>query len=709
MCGRSNPRIRTLMNTSSWESFARLGRLVKKELSEILRDRRTIVTLVLMPLLLYPLLSVAFQQFYFAGKIDPNRGLVYKFGFASEKEAGVFLRLLADGDKLLQAAAADKGSGKGPPPLETRVAKSVSPDLEQLVKSGEVDLAVRIKEPERFDRLRFRDVTLQGDIFFVGNNPASQGALTFVERRLAAVHADNLEVRMRRFVPGDSPVALLKLERTTLEAAGADSMDSLAALVPLILILMTITGAVYPAIDVTAGERERGTLEILVAAPVPRLGLLFAKYVTVFTVAVLTALVNLVTMLMTVVLSGLGPMIFRDGLSFGLVVQIFGLLLLFAAFFSALLLSLTSFARSFKEAQAYLIPLMLASLGPGLIGMMPGLNLEGPLAAVPLINIVLLARDLFKDGAEPFWAAVVVLTTLSYAAAAIALAARVFGAEAVLYNEQSGWSDLLRRPEEPRPVATPAAALWCLALMLPAHFVLHRLGPAGSAGQFLYLALLGIFLFGLLPAFSAYMGRVRWHTGFGLLPARPLAYAGGLILGLSLWPLLLQLLIYLLGDKPERLAEMLGTSLSELRQGRQVFLGVMVAALVVNAVLEELFFRGYLFGALLSRLSVPATIGLSALLFGLMHVVLGGAIGLERFLPSTLLGLLLGWVRWTSGSVLPGMLLHACHNALLNVLPILIEPESAQTLKSIPLTWQAGGALGTAIGAALIWLQRRKS
>ena len=73
-------------------------------------------------------------------------------------------------------------------------------------------------------------------------------------------------------------------------------------------------------------------------------------------------------MVTTVLLSGLGPLLFREGgLTPLLALQIFGLLLLFAAFFSAVLLALTSFARSFKEAQAYLIPLMLASLGPGLV------------------------------------------------------------------------------------------------------------------------------------------------------------------------------------------------------------------------------------------------------------------------------------------------------------------------------------------------------
>src|SRR5262249_7042080 len=130
---------------------------------------------------------------------------------------------------------------------------------------------------------------------------------------------------------------------------------SLAALVPLILVLMTITGAVYPAIDLTAGERERGTLEVLMAAPVPRVRLLLAKYAAVVIVAVLTALVNITMMTLTVLASGLGPILFGEtGLTAGLVLSVLGLLLLFASFFSAVLLVLTSFARSFKEAQAYL-------------------------------------------------------------------------------------------------------------------------------------------------------------------------------------------------------------------------------------------------------------------------------------------------------------------------------------------------------------------
>jgi ABC-2 type transport system permease protein/sodium transport system permease protein len=219
--------------------------------------------------------------------------------------------------------------------------------------------------------------------------------------------------------------------------------------VPLVLILMTITGAVYPAIDLTAGERERGTLEILMAAPIPRLSLLLAKYTTVVAVAVLTALVNLGSMAATLILSGAGPRLFgSEGVALTPLVlaEIFLLLLLFAAFFSAVLLALTSFARSFKEAQAYLIPLMLLALVPGTLGLVPGLELGGPLAVVPLLNIVLLARDLMASQAQALSAAVVVFSTFVYALVAIAVAARLFGADAVR-GDQVGWFSR-RRPRD---------------------------------------------------------------------------------------------------------------------------------------------------------------------------------------------------------------------------------------------------------------------
>src|SRR4029079_3506697 len=121
------------------------------------------------------------------------------------------------------------------------------------------------------------------------------------------------------------------------------------------------------------------------------------------------------------------------------------LLLLFAAFFSAVLLTLTSFARSFKEAQAYLIPLMMFSISPGLVSLIPGIRLGGWLLITPLLNIALLSRDLLEGNADPTSAAVVVCPTVLFALAAISIAAHNFGSESVLYDAQGGWADLFRR------------------------------------------------------------------------------------------------------------------------------------------------------------------------------------------------------------------------------------------------------------------------
>jgi ABC-2 type transport system permease protein/sodium transport system permease protein len=678
-------------------ALGRLARLTRKELSEILRDRRTIVTLVAMPLLLYPLLSVAFLQFAYLGKADSDREATPVCGFSSALEAQVFFARLRQGTAELERR--DPKKERAAPTLDHRF--GTDDELMAALRSREVALVVRIPQArEAIADARERHRPFECELVYLAGDPAGLGALTLVERWLAAADTADLARRLER--PGPPPATLLlRPERVAVKSDEGDSFMSLASLVPLILILMTITGAVYPAIDLTAGERERGTLEILVAAPVPRFSLLTAKYLAVVAVAVLTAVVNLVSMVITLQVSGLGKQLFAGGLTALVIVQMFALLLLFAAFFSAVLLSLTSFARSFKEAQAYLIPLMLGSLAPGVLAMMPGLRLRPDLAALPLVNVVLLARDLFQGDADPVLAVVVVVTTLLYALAALALAARVFGAESVLYSEQSGWTDLLRRPDEASAVPSIPSALWCLALAVPIQFLAQSaLGPLGLPEPVLLslVAGLSVLLFAGLPALAARLGRVRWASGFGLTLPRPVAVMAALVLGVSLWPLVLRFLEQ--GTAVEAYHDSVREAVDRARESGALLLIATIAA----AVSEELFFRGYLFTALRARAGPLVTIGVTAALFGMAHVFLGGALGLQRLLPSTLLGLVLGLVCWTSNSVLPGMLLHVCHNSALVLL--LIAGWSSRD--EVPAPWVAAGAAGTLTGFALLLAARRR-
>jgi ABC-2 type transport system permease protein/sodium transport system permease protein len=409
----------------------RLLRLARKELTEVLRDRRTIFTLVLMPLLLYPLLTIGFGQFVVgarAADVAPR----YRLGFASKADQDALMSYLSWGIRARQEQRVLPG-------LDPKLTWDVYDDVDGEVRERRIDVG-------------FRPPKSPGEwvVVYREDSPYAHDALAYLELAAAAADAELLRMGLR-----EHKVQLRPAPRFVAAPLAAESHGgmSLAVFVPLVLVLMTITGAVYPAIDLTAGERERGTLEVLLAAPVPRVSLLFGKYVAVVSVAVLTALMNLGSMTVSLLAAdwlygGVSERVFGpSGMRLATFVEIFALVLLFAAFFSAVLLVLTSFARSFKEAQAYLIPLMVLAIFPGLLALYPDLRLAGPAAVVPLLNIVLLARDLLDPSAhpDPVSAVVVVVSTAAYAALALALAAKVFGAEGVLYSESGGWRALLRR------------------------------------------------------------------------------------------------------------------------------------------------------------------------------------------------------------------------------------------------------------------------
>ncbi|HVT27301.1 MAG TPA: ABC transporter permease subunit, partial [Lacipirellulaceae bacterium] len=546
----------------------RLKRLILKELREILRDRRTIITLVVMPILIYPLLAVVFQRFL-VHSIKVNENEEYDIGVGSEASGRILVRQLQIGAAVL--ARRGEAASRRPTPNrnnrrtpENRSATQDRDELEPLpeitwytvphqllrrhVADSSLHLAALYRPNTPDNSANGLHTAATWELIYRPGSPLSEAALHFVESRLQAFNEVALNRQLKRLaVSADLPAATT---RHPITYAGAPTF-SLAALIPLILVLMTVTGAVYPAIDLTAGERERGTLETLIAAPVPRLGLLLAKYVAVLTVAVLTALVNLLAMTVVAHSTGLAASLFGGGgLSFGVVVTVLLLLVLFAAFFSAILLALTSYARSFKEAQAYIIPLMLLCLVPGVLCLMPTLQFKGWMAVTPLVNIVMLARDLLEGTAVTGLAVAAVCSTVFYIGAAIALAARIFGTDAILYGSAATWTDLMRRPTEPQPAASVSTAFLCLALMFPTYFVL-----AGSLGQLrdlsidnrlIAIGLISIAVLGAIPVLLAKFNRVQWQTGLGTKRAGVVPLLAAAILGVALWPLAQE--IYLLSD-----------------------------------------------------------------------------------------------------------------------------------------------------------------
>lgn len=698
-------------------SVSRLGRLTLKELRETLRDRRTILTLLLMPVLLYPLLTISFQRFVLSSA--SNLRVEYILAIDSAETEPVIVQCLSIAEQRRRELQRRENQGKPLKPLlAPTVRYLITPHLEREVRDAHVDLGIRLRpgRPATLDPAR--DVAVDIELVYLPGNKFGERALAHVEGLLKDASDALLRFRLRHLGLQQRPNPV-RTTAVSLRDPEEAQNQMLASIIPVILILMTITGAVYPAIDLTAGERERGTLEMLVAAPVPRLGLLFAKYVAVLTVAFLTAAINLVSMTITIIASGLGPILFGDkGISPVTVLEIFGLMILFASFFSALLLTLTSFARSFKEAQAYLIPLMLVSLGPGLVGLMPGIRLSGALLIVPLLNVVLLSRDLLQGQHALLPTVIVITSTLLYALAALAVAARIFGTHVVLYESQTAWADLFRRPAEPQSAPRVESAMLCLALLFPVCFILKGALGLLAGGeielQLLLTGLSSLVAFIGLPIWAAHAGHVPSSLAFAWRRPKVLAVVGAMVCGISLWPFAHEIVVGLseLGLVPLDESQLkLAKELIERCRNAPLIL-VLLTFAVFPAVSEEICFRGYLFRSLQSRLSGWATVFSTGVLFGLFHLVAVDHLAIERLVPTTFLGCILGWIRWKTDSIWPGICMHVCHNGLLT-LAFYFEDRlgalswTVENKSHLPILWLGGAAVLVAIGLSLIQLGAR--
>lgn len=695
-------------------------RLAYKELRETLRDRRTLLTLFLMPLIVYPILSLLLQSFFLSGlpttaaedNEDPDRLGANEFAYVLEEQQTLNeedLRKLNRAFVDYNAARERSGTNESNPGnlsaedlatqknlFEKHSFNWVDPeqeqDIQEMLANGSADVGVLVDNRRDADG---KNTGLQFTLLYLDNDVRSLKALALLENILNYTNISTYQTLLER-VTGRrlirEPVSI-KTEMIELKSNAAGSTGiSFAAIIPLILTLMTITGAVYPAIDLTAGERERGTLESMIAAPIPRMRILLGKLVAIISVAMLTAIVNLLGMSITLWVFQLDTVFLGEqGLSVATAIRVLGLLILFAAFFSSVLLVITSFARSFKEGQAYLIPVVMVALAPSLMSLKPDLQLTGVWTVTPLVNIVLLARDVIDGSADWRNAIITVLSTAMYSLLALTLAARFFGTASVLYGQGQGIGNLFKRPHRQQKYASLSLGMLCLACLFPATFiwngVLARTAVVETSGSEiadaaaqqsllamqLWLAAAGlVIVFLLIPWAITAFHRVRFRSGFGISKTSAVALIAGVMMGIGFGPLLLQVISWssqaldFVGLSDEATSDLLvqrGEQYVERIKQAPIWM-LLLSMAIVPAICEELFFRGLLFRSFRTHFSPWKTIFATAILFGSFHLISSSGLTISRFLPTTIMGVILGWVCYRSGSVIPGILLHALHNAI---------------------------------------------
>ncbi len=534
------------------------------------------------------------------------------------------------------------------------------------------------------------------------------------------------EILKRQLERASLPQDLTHPVRPTLTNLALD--EQIAAnlwgkLFPALLVMMSITGAFYPAIDLVAGEKERGTMETLLICPATRTEIVLGKFLTVMSFSATTALLNLLSMgltgrhILSMSAQGMGPATGDFGLpplaSMGWVLL---LLVPLAAMFSALSLAFATFARSSKEGQYYLTPLLMVTLGLTVFCMSPGVELKPQYAVVPIANIALLLKGLLlspSNAGSLMWYIVPVLgSSLLYSALALWWAIDQFRREEVLFREAerfevSLWLRHVLRDKGPVP--SFAQAVFCFVVMMLLQFGMMRTFQAASGAdpQALLRALM-IQQLALMASPALIMGailtsdfrrtfRVRWPA------VRWLGIAVGL--AVLLHPLVFevgQLLQERFFDPlPRHVREAMGLLLSK---ETPTWL-VLLAFAVTPAICEELAFRGFILSGFLRGGRVGLAVTLSSVMFGIVHLIP------QQVLNAAILGLLLGLLAVRSGSLLPPMLFHLLHNGMM-VLHSLYGAEVAGigTLGNTPFWTVREGALRynapllfiTSIGASLL-------
>jgi sodium transport system permease protein len=494
-------------------------------------------------------------------------------------------------------------------------------------------------------------------------------------------------------------------------AAGrtADGLfDMLVRVFPFMLVMWSLAGALYPAVDLCAGEKERGTMETLLITPASREEIVWGKFLTIWVFSGATTLLNLASMgLSTWQFSGLIP---GEALRPAPLLWCIVLLLPMSAFFSALCLAVGAYARSSKEGQYYLMPLFLLSMPLIFLTLAPGVELNALYSMVPLTGVALLLQRLMTASSAaqvPWLYFVPVLAPLIfYSWLALRWAVEQFKREEVLFREAERldvwlWLRGLFRDKDATP--STAMAFACFALVMALRWLAVGLGPTLTVVQASGIGLLAFMA--APPVLMALLLTRRPAESLGLRRPSARSVLRAVLLAALLLPPLVELTNHALRQFPDieellRQPNPFGQTLAELGEhpeaGARVALYLVVFALL-PAVCEELAFRGFILTGLRRRFSTGTAILISSFLFAASHL------NVFQFLPAFVLGLVLATLAVRSGSVVPGMAYHLVHNGL------LIGVACAEQLVGVPELLTSGPvrfivvALGASLAALILF------
>jgi sodium transport system permease protein len=397
-----------------------------KELKDSLRDRRTLLTILVIPTVLMPLL------FLIGGGIALQ--------IIKNAHNDVTSMMIVGGNNAPSVVAALKA--------EKRF-KVVEPsaNYKQLIADKKIRLAVEI--PPGFEQAIQTGAPTTVSIYHYEGELKSAMGVAEVDRFFLQLREKTVTKRIvARGLPANlvTPFAIERQNVAPPEKVGG---NMIGGLVPYMLILLSLTGAKSSAMDLTVGEKEHGTMETLLCSPVRRVNIVLGKFLMVVTASMASIVLSLVSSIFSILVGGHS---LASGGKFAMAAQaskaggaipvvdplgvlgVFAMAIPIAMFFSAFLMAVSLFAKSKKEAQTYTSPLLIVILIPTMIGMLPGVELSSKTALVPVLNLSLVCKEMLSGVWHWDYIALIFLSTSFFAAISLAICVQLFNRESVMFR-----------------------------------------------------------------------------------------------------------------------------------------------------------------------------------------------------------------------------------------------------------------------------------
>jgi len=396
-----------------------VGIVYRKEFTEWVRDRRTLISTVLVPLFFFPIIMVGFTAL-----------AVVLVGKAKEETPKI---VILGGEDSPQVVA-------GLRKVKTLEIAPYRVNWKEQISDKEIRAAVEI--PRGFQAgLEKGEVKTVKIYYYEGEMKSSFG----VDRLEKFLKDYREQVVKDRLAAKNVPTAVLtpfEIQQENVAPPEKVSGATVGGFIGYMVVLLCMTGAMYPAIELTAGEKERGTMETILSSPISRMNLVLGKFLLVLSAALATAALSVMSMGISFsvlrrfnVSSGRGDaaaLLLQLGPK--AVASIFMMALPMAVLFSAVLMTIALFAKSHKEAQSYLTPMTFLVVIPAVASLLPGVELTAKLALIPILNTSLVCKEIMTGTYHWNSIALIFASTCVYAGIALFLAFKTFQRESVLFR-----------------------------------------------------------------------------------------------------------------------------------------------------------------------------------------------------------------------------------------------------------------------------------